>query len=136
MNFSAATLTQVGLGVFLFTLIVLILAAVILAARSRLVAEGSVTVMINGERELQIPVGVKLMNGLADAGIFLVLLTNSLDVDLRRRWHLWPVLLPGPVRRRRHPAHGNLVDQSARGEGALPTILPGRRQAGHGDPDS
>ena len=71
MSVSAATLTQVGLGVFLFTLIVLILVAVILAARSRLVAEGTVTVLINGERELQVPVGVKLMNGLADAGIFI-----------------------------------------------------------------
>ena len=71
MNVGAATFTQVGLGVILFTLIVLVLVAVILAARSRLVAEGTVTVLINRERELQLPVGVKLMNGLADAGIFI-----------------------------------------------------------------
>ena len=70
MNLSATTI-EVGLGVILFTVIVLILVAVILAARSRLVAEGSVTVTINGDMELHIPVGGKLMNGLADAGIFI-----------------------------------------------------------------
>ena len=70
MNLSATTI-EVGLGVLLFTLIVLILVAVILAARSRLVAEGSVTVTINGDKELHIPVGGKLMNGLADAGLFI-----------------------------------------------------------------
>jgi len=71
MNVDAATLTQVTLGVVLFTVIILILVAVILGARSRLVSEGSVTLLINGEKELQIPVGGKLMNGLASVGIFI-----------------------------------------------------------------
>ena len=61
--------TQVGLGIGLFTAIVLILVFVILAARSRLVASGSVDVLVNGERHLQIPVGSKLMQGLAEEGI-------------------------------------------------------------------
>jgi len=58
------------LGVGLFTTIVLALVFVILAARSRLVASGSVSVMVNEDRELQVPVGVKLMQGLADSGLF------------------------------------------------------------------
>ena len=71
MNIDNAVLMEVGLSVALFTGIVLVLVAVILVARSRLVAEGSVTVTINGEREVQVPVGVKLLNGLADLGIFI-----------------------------------------------------------------
>jgi Na+-transporting NADH:ubiquinone oxidoreductase subunit F len=61
--------TQVGLGIGLFTAIVLILVFVILLARSRLVASGSVDVLVNGERHLKLPVGGKLMQGLAEEGI-------------------------------------------------------------------
>jgi Na+-transporting NADH:ubiquinone oxidoreductase subunit F len=64
-------LLQVGLGVALFTLIILLLVFVILWARVRLVSSGSVAVIVNDDRELHIPVGVKLMNGLADCGIFI-----------------------------------------------------------------
>ena len=71
MSFDNTVLLEVGLSVALFTGIVLVLVAVILVARSRLVAEGSVKVTINGEREVQLPVGVKLLNGLADLGIFI-----------------------------------------------------------------
>jgi Na+-transporting NADH:ubiquinone oxidoreductase subunit F len=67
---NAAALTQVGLGVLLFTLIILTLVGVILAARSKLVAAGNVTILLNDEKELQVPVGGKLMNALADAGVF------------------------------------------------------------------
>jgi Na+-transporting NADH:ubiquinone oxidoreductase subunit F len=63
-------LLDIGLGVGLFTLIILLLVALILAARARLVSSGSVSVIVNDDSELQIPVGVKLMNGLADADIF------------------------------------------------------------------
>ncbi|NNF67472.1 MAG: NADH:ubiquinone reductase (Na(+)-transporting) subunit F [Gammaproteobacteria bacterium] len=61
---------EIGLGVGLFTLIILLLAFVILAARSKLVSSGNVSVIVNEDKDLQMPVGVKLMNGLADAGIF------------------------------------------------------------------
>jgi Na+-transporting NADH:ubiquinone oxidoreductase subunit F len=71
VNLDSAVLLEVGLSVALFTAIVLVLVAVILVARSRLVAEGSVRVTINGERDVQLPVGVKLLNGLADLGIFI-----------------------------------------------------------------
>ena len=65
-----AAMLQIGLGVGLFTIIILLLVLVILAARSRLVSSGSVKVLVNRERELQLPVGIKLMQGLADKGIF------------------------------------------------------------------
>ncbi|MDX1508822.1 MAG: 2Fe-2S iron-sulfur cluster-binding protein, partial [Woeseiaceae bacterium] len=60
---------QVALGIGLFTAIVLVLVFVILLARSRLVSVGNVSVLVNDERELQMPVGMKLMQGLADQGI-------------------------------------------------------------------
>ena len=43
---------------------------VILVARSKLVSEGSITLTINDDKSLDVPVGGKLMNALADAGIF------------------------------------------------------------------
>jgi Na+-transporting NADH:ubiquinone oxidoreductase subunit F len=61
---------QVGLGMALFTAIVLVLVVVILAARSRLVSTGTVNVVVNDEKELKLRVGGKLMQGLAEAGIF------------------------------------------------------------------
>ncbi|MEJ2172031.1 MAG: NADH:ubiquinone reductase (Na(+)-transporting) subunit F [Woeseiaceae bacterium] len=63
-------MTEVGLGIALFTAIVLVLVLVILAARTRLVSTGTVKVLVNGDKELKMPVGIKLMQGLADAGIF------------------------------------------------------------------
>ena len=62
---------EVGLGVGLFTGIILLLVMVILFARSKLVASGAVKVLVNGERELPMRPGVKLMNGLADAELFI-----------------------------------------------------------------
>ena len=62
---------EVGLGVVLFTGIILMLVMVILLARSKLVASGAVKVLVNGERELAMPPGVKLMNGLAGADLFI-----------------------------------------------------------------
>ena len=50
--------------------IILILVFVILAARSKLVAGGSVHLVINEDKEFDVPTGGKLMNALADLGIF------------------------------------------------------------------
>jgi Na+-transporting NADH:ubiquinone oxidoreductase subunit F len=71
MNFDAATMLEVGLGVGLFTLIILLLVFVILVARSKLVSDGSITLNINDDKNIDIPVGGKLMNALADTGIFI-----------------------------------------------------------------
>ena len=63
-------MTQIALGVGLFTAIVLALVFVILAARSRLVASGEVPILVNGERELASRVGVKLLGALGESGLF------------------------------------------------------------------
>lgn len=63
-------IVEVLLGVGLFTAIILSLVLVILAARNQLVASGDVDVTVNEDRQLHMPVGVKLMQGLADADLF------------------------------------------------------------------
>ena len=70
MSINGDIVLQVTLGVVLFTTIILSLVFIILGARSKLVASGTVTVTVNDERQLQIPVGAKLMQGLADAELF------------------------------------------------------------------
>ena len=62
---------QVVLGMSLFTAIILVLVFVILAARSRLVSSGNVSVIVNEDKELKMPVGIKLLQGLSDQGILI-----------------------------------------------------------------
>ena len=64
---------EIILGVVMFTAIVLALVAVILVARSRLVASGNVHININSDEEKSIdaPAGGKLLGTLANQGIFL-----------------------------------------------------------------
>ncbi len=63
-------MTEIILGVTLFTAIVLALVAIILSARAQLVSSGHVQIEINGEKTIDAPVGGKLLNTLADAGLF------------------------------------------------------------------
>jgi len=60
------------LGVTMFILIVLMLVALILLARSRLVATGDVAILINkdSDRSLVVPVGGKLLNALTENKIY------------------------------------------------------------------
>ncbi len=58
-------------GVVMFTAVVLALVAVILVARSRLVATGDVTILINDEKEIKVPAGDKLLQTLSANDIFL-----------------------------------------------------------------
>ncbi len=59
------------LGVILFTLIVLGLVAIILAARSKLVSTGNVNITINGEKTISVPAGGgKLLQTLAGEKMF------------------------------------------------------------------
>ncbi len=58
-------------GVAMFTVMVLALVALILAARSRLVATGDVTILINDEKEIKVPAGGKLLQTLSANDIFL-----------------------------------------------------------------
>ncbi len=62
---------EIILGVVMFTAIVLALVAIILAARARLVSTGDVTIRINGEKEITAPAGGKLLQTLANSGVFL-----------------------------------------------------------------
>ncbi len=61
---------EITAGVGMFTVVVLALVAVILAARSKLVASGDVEIVINDERTLTTPAGGKLLNVLADNQLF------------------------------------------------------------------
>lgn len=61
---------QIVLGVALFTVIVLALVSLILIARSRLVTSGSVSILVNDEKDLQAPVGSKLLGALAESKLF------------------------------------------------------------------
>ncbi|MCP4147514.1 MAG: NADH:ubiquinone reductase (Na(+)-transporting) subunit F [bacterium] len=60
------------LGVVMFTLIVIALVVVILLAKSKLVPSGNVKIVINEDEEntLEVPVGGKLLNALAESKIF------------------------------------------------------------------
>lgn len=58
------------LGVFMFTAVVLALVAIILIAKSKLVASGPVKILINEQKEIEIPAGGKLLGALADNSIF------------------------------------------------------------------
>lgn len=61
---------QIGLGVGFFTAIVLALVAIILFAKSKLVPSGLVKISINGEKEIEVPAGNKLLGVLAENSLF------------------------------------------------------------------
>jgi len=61
---------EIILGVLFFTFIVVALVFVILAAKSKLVAEGNVDILINDEKTIHVPIGSKLLTALADNNLF------------------------------------------------------------------
>jgi Na+-transporting NADH:ubiquinone oxidoreductase subunit F len=61
---------EIILGVAMFTGIVLALVVLIIAAQSKLVASGPVDIVINDQKTITIPAGGKLLNALADEGVF------------------------------------------------------------------
>ncbi len=63
-------MNEILLGVTLFTAIVLLLVFLILFARSKLVASGNVSILVNNEKDLQAPVGAKLLGALAESKLF------------------------------------------------------------------
>jgi Na+-transporting NADH:ubiquinone oxidoreductase subunit F len=62
---------EIGLGVTMFTGVVLSLVVIILIARSRLVSTGNVSIEINGERQIRAAVGSKLAAALSNAELFI-----------------------------------------------------------------
>ncbi|EKE72362.1 NADH:ubiquinone reductase (Na(+)-transporting) subunit F [Gallaecimonas xiamenensis] len=63
---------EIILGVGMFTVIVMVLVAIILAARAKLVSSGDVTITINNDpdKAIKVPAGGKLLGALASSGIF------------------------------------------------------------------
>lgn len=61
---------EILLGIIMFTFIVLVLVAIILLAKSKLVASGNVTIEINHQKKLEVPAGGKLLGALAANQIF------------------------------------------------------------------
>jgi len=61
---------EIIFGVLTFTIVVLALVCLILVAKKFLVASGDVKISINGQKEIVVPAGGKLMNALADQEIF------------------------------------------------------------------
>ncbi|MDR1848529.1 MAG: NADH:ubiquinone reductase (Na(+)-transporting) subunit F [Zoogloeaceae bacterium] len=64
-------LQEILLAIGMFTAVVLTLALIIIGARALLVSSGDVTISINGERDVSVPAGGKLMQTLAAFNIFL-----------------------------------------------------------------
>ena len=64
-------MTEILWGVGLFTAIILALVGIIVGARSKLVSSGNVNLTVNDEKELQVPVGGKLLGALSEAQMFL-----------------------------------------------------------------
>lgn len=62
---------QIVLAVTIFTGIIMLLSALILLARSRLVETGTVHMLVNGDKEFQVAAGVKLIAALANVGLYL-----------------------------------------------------------------
>ena len=61
---------DVILGVVMFTAVVMALVGIILVAKSWIVPSGDITLVVNGRKELTVPVGGKLLGCLADSEIF------------------------------------------------------------------
>lgn len=61
---------EILLGIIIFTGIVIALVFVIIGAKSKLVAEGNVEILINDEKKIHIPVGSKLLTALSENALF------------------------------------------------------------------
>ncbi len=66
----ATQFNTILLGVAMFTIVVVALVFLIMAFRSQLVATGPVKIMVNNQKQIEVPAGGKLLGALADAGIF------------------------------------------------------------------
>ena len=60
----------IGLGVLMFTAIILVLVGVILIAKRQLVAQGLVRIAVNGEKTIEVAAGGKLLAALAEHKLF------------------------------------------------------------------
>ena len=74
-------MVEIGLGVTLFTIIIISLVFLIIGAKSQLVPSGNVTIRINGEKDFQVPVGGKLLASLADVKLFVAASCGGRDTS-------------------------------------------------------
>ncbi len=63
-------MNEIILGVSMFTAVILTLVCIILIAKSKLVASGNISLVINDEKTVSVPAGGKLLNILADQKLF------------------------------------------------------------------
>jgi Na+-transporting NADH:ubiquinone oxidoreductase subunit F len=63
-------MTEIILGVVMFTFVVLLLVAFILMAKKKLVSSGDVSILVNNQKTFTTPAGGKLLNVLADNKLF------------------------------------------------------------------
>lgn len=63
-------MTEIFLGVAMFTSVVLALVFLILVAKRGLVASGNITIDINEQKTVEVPTGGKLLGALSEQGIF------------------------------------------------------------------
>jgi Na+-transporting NADH:ubiquinone oxidoreductase subunit F len=61
---------EIFYSILIFTGTLMAIGAVILWVIARMVPQGDVHILVNGERELAVPTGSRLQNALADSGIF------------------------------------------------------------------
>ena len=71
MLFLNIDITTIGMAVVIFLIVILLLVALLLFAKAKLVPSGNVKVVVNGEKELETPIGNTVLATLQDAGIFL-----------------------------------------------------------------
>ncbi|MBW2586594.1 MAG: NADH:ubiquinone reductase (Na(+)-transporting) subunit F [Deltaproteobacteria bacterium] len=64
-------MAQIVLAVAVFTGIIVSLSALVLFTRSKLVESGVVEMIVNDDRDFQVPVGVKLLTALSNVGLYL-----------------------------------------------------------------
>ena len=64
--------TTIGLGMFMFTFVILTLVAILMVAKSRLISSGDVTILINDDESkvMHVPAGDTLLNTLSEKKIF------------------------------------------------------------------
>ena len=62
---------EIFFSIIVFSSILLLLAALILWVRAKLVPQGDVNIRVNGELDIKVPAGGRLMGALSGAGIFI-----------------------------------------------------------------
>ncbi|MEG1544995.1 MAG: 2Fe-2S iron-sulfur cluster-binding protein, partial [Tannerellaceae bacterium] len=67
----AISTTTIWMSVVVFLLMTLLLVGLLLLAKAKLVPSGNVKMVVNGEKEFEVPIGGTVLNTLQSKGIFL-----------------------------------------------------------------